>query len=214
MKSMELICFLALISALIPAESGLFAQEFRPWEGEFVEHFEDNSQNWPVNTENNRRAEILEGAYQLKGKSTALPFFLSQPLSIIQEDSFIIEIACTQLKGKKNMGYGLCWGARPDRRDCYVFLISSNRKFTILRMERGRYRQLQPWTQTDLVEGQKSENTLSVEKSAGKYTYLINGQRVFHGPADEVKGVQCGIILHGSMELMVDEFKVIFPDND
>lgn len=214
MKSSELTCFLALISVLIPISSTLIAQEFRPWTGEFIEHFEDNFHNWPISSESNRRAEISEGYYQLRGKSVALPFFLSQPVTIIKEDSFLLEIACTQLKGKKNMGYGLCWGARPDRRDCYVFLVSSNRKFTIVRMERGRYRQLQPWTQTDLVLGQKEENTLTVSKAEGTYTYFINGQRVFHGPAEDLKGSGCGVILHGSMELLVDKFQVKFPEEE
>lgn len=181
---------------------------------EFIDHFDDNRHGWPEFQESNSKTWFEEEAYWIKGKSVALPIFVQVPISAVQADSFVLETVITQLDGKKNMGYGLCWGARPDRRDYYVFLISSNRKFTILRMERGRYRQIQPWTKTNLILGAKEENTLTIIRKNNIFYYLINGQRVFVGPADPLKGTLTGIIMHGTQELKVDEFTLIFPEEE
>lgn len=181
---------------------------------EFIDHFDDNRHQWPEFQENSRKAWFEEEAYRLKGKSVALPVFVSVNIPAIQTDSFVLETVITKLDGKKNMGYGLCWGARPDRRDCYVFLISANKKFTILRMERGNYRQLQPWTKTDLILGPKEENTLTIIRKANIFYYLINGQRVFVGPADPLKGTLSGLIIHGTLEIKIDEFSLTFPDEE
>lgn len=183
-------------------------------DNEFIDHFDDNRHQWPEFQENSQKAWFEEEAYWLKGKSVALPVFVSVDIPAIQADSFVLETVITHLDGKKNMGYGLCWGARPDRRDCYVFLISSNKKFTILRMERGNYRQLQPWTKTDIILGSKDENTLTVIRKEDVFYYMINGQRVFAGPADPLKGTFSGVILHGTMEIKIDEFTLIFPEEE
>lgn len=181
---------------------------------EVIDHFDDNRYQWPEIQENSQKSWFEEEAYYLKGKSVALPFFAAIEIPAVQSDSFILETVITHLDGKKNMGYGLCWGARPDRRDCYVFLISSNKKFTILRMERGNYRQLQPWTKTDIILGPKDENTLTVIRKEDIFYYHINGQRVFVGPADPLKGTLSGIIIHGTLEIKIDEFSLTFPHED
>lgn len=214
MKCTGLNLSIVLAVTLILGVQNLPAQRMSPWEGVFVEEFDDNRHHWPEPDDNIQKAVISEGQYRVKGKSVALPFYLAQSIPIIQTDSVILEMTVTQRKGKKNMGYGICWGARPDRRDCYVFLISANRQFTILRMQRGKYRHLQPWTSTDLIRRSKEQNTLKVAKEGGIYTYYINDHRVFRGPAEELKGPLTGIILHGSMELEVESIKVVFPTEE
>lgn len=203
---------MALAQTPIPGDS--VPSDFAPDDLEFIDHFDDNRHQWPELTENNRKTWFEEGAYLIKGKSVALPIFASVSIPLVQTDSFVLETVITQLDGKKNMGYGLCWGSRIDRRDCYVFLLSSNKKFTILRMERGRYRLLQPWTKTDLIAGPKEENTLTVIRKDDVFYYLINGQKVFVGSADPLKGTFCGVLMHGTQELKVDEFSLTFPEEE
>lgn len=205
--------FFCLLS-LVCLGGMVFAQAPRDAQMEFIDHFVDNRHQWPEFQENSRKAWFEEEAYLLKGKSVALPVFVSVDIPAILADSFVLETVITHLDGKKNMGYGLCWGARPDRRDCYVFLISSNKKFTILRMERGNYRQLQPWTKTDIIHGPKDENTLTVIRKDNIFYYMINGQKVFVGPADPLKGTLNGVIIHGTMEIKIDEFSLIFPEEE
>ncbi len=176
----------------------------------FSDSFDDNRHAWPIIEEPAMRSWMEENSYHMEGKSRALPFFAPRPFSALDRDSFEMSVTITQLSGKRNMGYGLCWGARADRRDCYVFLISSNQKYTILRMERGGYHQLQPWTETDIVLSKKKPNTLTVRREGDSFLYFINDQRVFVGAADPLMGSLAGMILHGKMELKIDDF-MLFP---
>lgn len=200
---------LLILASLFPHFSA--AQEKDSVLVPFWDDFQDNRHAWPEFKEPSREAAFVEEGYLLAGKSTALPVFVPQNIPSIELDSFRIDLTLTQLDGKKNMGYGLFWGARPDQRDFYAFLISSNQQFTILRMERGQYRQIQPWLDTDIIHEAKESNVLSVEKRGGKYYYYLNGKRVFVGPADELKGPLVGVLYHGTLELLIEEFAVDLP---
>ena len=202
-------CFLFL--CLLPSGLLLAQDEVEPTP--FFDSFEDNRHGWPLMEEQSKAAWLEEGAYRVSGNSGALPVFVSVEMPGLEADSFSLTVSITQLDGRKNMGYGLCWGARPDRRDCYVFLISSNQKFTILRMERGKYRQLQPWTETDLIVDKKEPNVLAVTREGDRQIYFINGQRVFVGAADPLRGNLCGVLLHGKMDLAIEEIELKLPGN-
>ena len=159
--------------------------------------------------------EIKEGFYFLRGKSKSSANFHVQSVKLADESDFRVKTSIIHHSGAKNMGYGLCWGLREDMEDYYAFLISANGKYTILRMRRGRYRQIKPWTESRTVKGGKKENVLSVQRNGSLFEYFINGRKVFSSQAGPLKGSRLGILYHGTMKLEVDyiraETKVIEP---
>lgn len=177
----------------------------------FSDEFDAAIHPWTLFESETKSASIADGTLLLSGKSSALPVLTSLELPAIQEDSFSLEVSIYQFAGKKNMGYGLYWGGRTDNLDYHVFLISSNQKFTILRMERGQYRQILPWTPTPIVLGPKQWNKLGVRRRGSRYDYFLNDQIVFTGPADLAKGPLVGVMLHGTMELAIDAFSLDSP---
>ena len=197
---------LSALACLLSGSTGL-AQSA----SSFSDEFDAAIHPWTLFESETKSASIADGTLLLKGKSNALPVLTTIELPGIQQDSFELEVSVYQFDGKKNMGYGLYWGGRPDNLDYHVLLISSNQKFTILRMERGQYRQILPWTATPIVLGPKQWNKLGVKRRGNRYDYFINDQIVFSGPADATKGPLTGVILHGTMELAIDAFSLDSP---
>lgn len=199
---------LAFCSSLLLSPPGLSACRAQVVDSFWVETFADNQRQWPIVERQQEVSAIREGQLRLVGRSKALPFFLGHPAPGILGSAFRIRCELSQVSGRKNMGFGLVWGARNDRRDHYALLISSNHKFTVLRRERGRYTFVTPWTETDLLRGKKELNQLEVVRIDARYLIFINGQKVYAFPAEPLKGDLLGVILHGKLEIEVDSLAV------
>ncbi len=209
--SLSLRFVLVLFSLWAVTSADLLAQPAASELSPIIEHFDDNRRQWPQFEEPGRSAQIFDGSLHLTGSSNALPVFVGIACPGVESDSFLLSVTLTQTGGKKSMGYGLCWGSRLDQRDYYAFLISGDQQFTILRMERGRYQLIQPWTETSLILSPKNPNKLSVEQQGHRLIFSINDQRVFVGPASSLMGDLSGILYHGTMNLAVDKFELGLP---
>ena len=106
------------------------------------------------------------------------------------------------------MAYGLCWGRAEDAQDYYMFLLSANGKYTILRKKRGSYKKIKAWTESKIVRKKGKENLLAVYRVGNIFEYYINGRKIFTSKAEQLRGDKVGITFHGSMKLMVDYLTV------
>lgn len=112
------------------------------------------------------------------------------------------------------MGYGLCWAADKTHQDWYTLLISSNRQYTILRKQRGQYREIKRWTKSKLVLGQGKENVITVIQRNGTQEYYINNTRIFTSKFETTRGNQAGLLFHGTMKLEVTSFAVKYDGEE
>ncbi|MDX2248076.1 MAG: hypothetical protein SF052_14920 [Bacteroidia bacterium] len=172
------------------------------------ESFDDNTRNWEIADTKQLTSEISEGFFQLKGKTPYSPAFLSQPIELDPSQNFSFETTITQSSGMKNMGYGICWGAKDDRQDWFAFLISSNGQYTILRKVREDYNEIKRWTESSNINGQGKPNTLRVLKNKDRMEFYINNKLVYMSQVEEMRGKKAGILLHGTMKIEVDDFVV------
>ncbi|MEZ4776736.1 MAG: hypothetical protein R3D00_26405 [Bacteroidia bacterium] len=174
----------------------------------FEESFDDNTRNWEIVDTKQLTSEISDGFFQLKGKTAYSPALLAQLVDLDPANNFSFETTITQSSGMKNMGYGICWGARDDRQDWFAFLISSNGQYTILKKLREDYSEIKRWTESDNINGQGKPNTLKVQKNKDRMEFYINDKLVYMSQVDELRGKKAGILFHGTMKIEVDNFVV------
>ncbi|MEZ4829751.1 MAG: hypothetical protein R3C61_26225 [Bacteroidia bacterium] len=172
----------------------------------FEELFDDNNRNWEIIDSKQLSSEISDGYFQLKGKTAYSPAFLSQSIDLDPTGNFSFQSTIIQSSGMKNMGYGICWGAKDDRQDWYAFLISSNGQYTILKKVREDYTEIKRWTSSDNINGQGKPNTLLVKKNNDRIEYYINDRLVYMSQAEPFRGKKAGILFHGTMKIEVDNF--------
>lgn len=189
------------------APSVILAQEIPV----FVDEFDDNRHQWPEVDTRTRRTWFEEGHYLIQIRSNALNFAFFQAVNLEPDADFDLEVALLQETGDKNMGLGLVWGAEPDERDLFTFLISTNGQYTILRKLRHAYSHIKRWTESPLVGKPKTWNIIRVSRRGDRLHFYLNGQKVYAYAAEAWRGDYIGLLLHGDMRVRVDYLRLTLP---
>jgi hypothetical protein len=124
--------------------------------------FADNRNNWRVVMSSKLTATMVDGTYQIRQKDPKNSQFLLQYIPPTDLQDFYVELDITHQGGGKNLGYGLVWGVTEDERSFYALLISANQKYTIMRVEKGRFQDIKQWNESKLVEGSGKPNRLGL----------------------------------------------------
>lgn len=184
----------------------LFAWTFAPaQEIIFVDSFDTNEHEWTLVEGRKLTVSMVEGGLGIRAKSAFEPKFVSQVVPIPSGEDYEITLRFVQTKGAKNMGIGLCWGAKRDYLDWQAFLISTNGKYTILHKERGHYRHIKRWTESRNVCKQKIANELRVQKKGERTYYYLNDKLAYVSATIPLAGPEIGILVHGTVEIIVEE---------
>ncbi len=180
----------------------------------FVDFFEEINPKWKLVQGRKISSEVTEGVLEIRSKTKSLGHFILIPMPKESKKDFDLEVTITQVKGKKNMAYGLCWGAKEDQTDFMGFFLSSNGKYTILARYRSLFQEIKRWTESKLVNGPRRPNHLKITRRGKLYIYYLNGKRVFASEADRLIGKGMGIALYGKMRIEVDNFILSYPDSE
>ncbi len=172
----------------------------------FHDDFSANGNQWRITNSSKQQTEITDGSYWLRSKDAdALQFFL-QPIPSRDAGDFYLELAIAHEGGPSNQGYGLVWGVSDDFQSYYALLISANRKYTILRVENGRYKDIKRWTESKLVNGSGKLNQLGMYRRDDLLEFYLNGRMVFKNRYEPTPGETMGILLNGKLKLRADHF--------
>ncbi|MEO0472340.1 MAG: hypothetical protein AAF206_22135, partial [Bacteroidota bacterium] len=174
----------------------------------FHDEFDNNVNDWLIGQNSSVLADIQEGIYHLRTKGANDGLFFVKPMPIKKGQAFQFETEVLQESGLKNMAYGLVFGVDPTQQDYYALMISSNRQYIILRMERGKFREMKRWTPSKLVNGPNKPNVLGIRRVKDKLMFYINHRLVFKNRFTGMKGNEAGIVMHGKMKLQIDYFLV------
>lgn len=174
-------------------------------EATYRDGVENKRHQWNLVQGRKLKVDFVEGKLEIRAKSAYEAQFLSQAIKLPMEDDFELILRITQTAGAKNMGFGLCWGAKADHLDWETFLISTNGKYTILNKSRGQYREIKRWTESQNIYKQDEINELKVIRQGDRMYYYLNEKKAFVSGASSIKGNEVGLLLHGTMTLQVEE---------
>ncbi|TAE61036.1 MAG: hypothetical protein EAZ89_00980 [Bacteroidetes bacterium] len=177
----------------------------------FEDHFEDNRFNWDLSATDKKSAEIRDGLLIVNTKTKASGTFFTQTVPVPEGADMDISLSLTQRSGPENMGFGLCWGLREGEKDFYALLISTNGKYTILRMRRGKFSELKRWTLSRFIEPKGKPNLITVRKRGDVLHFYINNQPIFSGPWEPVRGGRMGLVVYGTMKIETDFLSIRIP---
>lgn len=189
---------------------GVFCMLFHPSFSQLPlllnEQFNDNSNNWPDNyNEEEYECSIKNGSYHIKNKKGLDGMtFMCTPNLFDPSLDFELETKLTFLSGGTN-GFGLYTNdnrfTKVDK--VYSFLISSSGYFRI-----SAYSSIdgdsvyQEWKEDITILS--SSNVLKIKKTTAKSSFLINNKLVFEIPNFSFWGTEVGFIVYDSLAIDVD----------
>ncbi|MEO1452025.1 MAG: hypothetical protein AAFV07_21010, partial [Bacteroidota bacterium] len=161
----------------------------------FADSFATNDNNWSLVQGRKLQTSLKEGYLEIRTKSAYGAQLISQTVPIPPDTDYEIRLQVIQTAGAKNMGFGLCWGAKRDHQDWQAFLISTNGKYTILDKKRDRYREIKRWTESRNVWKQDMPNELLIRKEGDRMYFFLNEKLAYVSAAIPLAGSDLGILV-------------------
>ncbi|HEY9053657.1 MAG TPA: WG repeat-containing protein, partial [Rectinemataceae bacterium] len=169
---------------------------------EFSEDFKDNSRSWPVGKNQSIQALVQNGYYlvttfQETGDIApyALPFDRAKDYSL----------AATIRYNTKSYAeaVGLVWDLK-DGSSMYIFAISPQGGYAIIRIGGGTQTMLEDWTAEPAVRTGIRDNIVEVRKSGDQLRFIINEKTVATLPYETCSGSKIGIACLGKTSAVVE----------
>lgn len=142
-----------------------------PGEPEWVEDFNDNTNNWETYQGTDVRAEVRDGSFVLTFLNESFFQWASLPQTF--QDVQLQVVA--QMATENHMAGAIC--RLQDADNFYLFSISKDRFFRVLAYINGQPETLLPWSPSFTVQPD-GENTLDIACLGDRLTLHINGELV------------------------------------
>ena len=198
--------YLSILSILILA-TGISAQvNYR-----FVENFDNNKNNWYINSSEKSSSRIAAGYFYLEHKRSSSSWRYWNNFNFETDKLFHITTRLKQTSGPDNYGYGIVWGAN-GWQNSYNFTISSNGMFTVWGYKNEEIFEWKDWTSSSKIKPMGQYNTLSIKKLMGNIYFYINESLVYSHKFEKFFGSLSGFILGREMNVTVDNFKLKYPE--
>jgi hypothetical protein len=150
---------------VIPAQPGevLYSAAFAAWPDEWALY------------DGRLSAQIVEEALHIRvDDAQSLPFSTAP----YRFSDFDLRVQTRAVDGPLNNGYGVIFRAR-DPENFYLFLISSDGYYQVLRAVDGKRKELSTWIPSPLIQqGLGAENTLRIIAQRDTFQFFINGEPV------------------------------------
>jgi hypothetical protein len=139
------------------------------------------------------KAQIMDtGVLRLNVSDfNSLPFSVANPY--IQ--NFDLRVQAKPIKGPSNNGYGVIFrlqdkdNAAPGDDDYFLFLVSSDGYYQIMRQLNGKQKVISDWIPSPAVQqGLNVTNTLRVIANGNQFQFYVNGQQVQLCVPDDASG--------------------------
>jgi hypothetical protein len=158
---------------IMPVEAGKVA---------YLATFDAFPEDWNL-AQGRLKSDILpEGVLRMDvGGVNSLPFAEAHPFFA----DFDARVQATPVGGPLNNGYGMIFrlqnkrNASPDDDDFYLFMVSSDGYYQVVRSVNGNSRELSTWVPSPaVVQGVGVMNTLRVVAKGAHFRFFVNGQAV------------------------------------
>lgn len=171
----------------------------------FNEQFDDNKNDWPLESRMGYTVEITDGQLQMAQTGAARSRFFTQNILINPNEDFVIGTTIKVVEDKKNGQNGIIWGLHD--RSYYIFSIDPSGNFYIMHGKDGDVEFLQEKTFSSLIKTDGSYNAIAVSRKDDKLLFFINGSIAHETLPFKFHGRWHGLVLT-SNQVMVNNFVV------
>ncbi len=140
------------------------------------ERFRDNRNGWSVGEWESAAADLTNGKYVIRMKSTAPIFYSKIDVVAAPGTDYRIDATVVKLSGaEENLSYyGVIFGN--DFKNMYEFLVHPNGKCMIREQRKGETIFVQPSATTAAVRRGNAPNDLRIEREGGLFKFFLNDQ--------------------------------------
>ena len=172
----------------------------------FLEQYVDNTNDWPVYSNEKKSFRMVNGTYVFASKQKATRSGVYKNYLVDRHQSFLVEAAIKYTKGKKSERYGLLLGYF--NWDNYAaFEIDQKNRFTIYQVRNGKRTYLT--RDQDLGFSLNADyDVLQLKKLNGKYEFLVNENLVASYADLNFIGTSFGYLLNDNQEIQVDFLQI------
>ena len=177
----------------------------------FIEDFEENTNGWPENSDENNELSIKKGHYNIKhtNSETGAYYFLEIPAIDFDNEDFVLEAKIKQYKGVEDQAYGLRFCIYKDNSNHRDFYASSNGYFKINHYYSEKNHLTADWTKnTTIIKPQGEYNIFRVERKANILKYYLNNELVGYSANNMYFTNRMGFFLSGENEIQIDYMKI------
>jgi hypothetical protein len=173
--------------------------------------FSDNPNQWSTGDDDKRKLQMTEdGYYSFQHKRSESSWATWNKAVLDDSRDFKIEFAARKASGVQTYGYGLEFG-RKDKDNSYLYLISGDGHFMTAEYRAGKYSELKPWTESDLIlSGNDQYNQFTVLKTGSSLQYFINGVLVHRTAFPPLFGDRIGFQIYNNQKIDFDYLKVAY----
>lgn len=178
----------------------------------FFDEFKDNSNKWSEGKTAYKKRLVNAGRemYLMKSKGNApeITYIEWIPIDFDSKRNFKITARLYKEGGRTDYGYGIVWGGVED--NYFIYQVNANGDYHIGKKVKGEWENISDgWiSNSNIEQGRKGFNELSVRKKANQYTYSINGVDVATAPFENFYGNKTGFVIHERQKIMIDWLKI------
>jgi len=166
------------------------------------DNFSNNIYGWWVGKTAKGSCELGRGEYIIR-YSGDKSWSSNIEIELNQTADFVIESKISRISGLSTNGYGIIWGK--GKYGYYNFIINSNGKFCIRKVEKGKKgKYLIKWKKTIHISKTSITNKLRIQKQNNELQFFINDKYVAKITYQAFFGNQLGFMLYKNQQIAVD----------
>lgn len=178
------------------------------------EGYNNNSNQWATENNENVTLEIKNGDYILEHKREKGGWNSTIKKKINTEKDFKITAQIKKVSGVSNFGYGLTFG-RLDTNNQNEFFITSSGSFMVRSFENGKETIVKNWTKSEHIKTTNGiYNYLMVEKIGGALKFYINSKLVYTSYSFKFYGDEVGYIAFSKLKLSIGYLSMFYINSD
>lgn len=171
----------------------------------FQEQFDHNDLNWPIGNRDYARYEIINNRYRISHFREDVGWIVTKVLPITFPSSYSINTSIKLINGV-GAGYGVAFGGSSPS-NVHVFAISDKGYYRYSYYENGEYKEIIPWTQTNAVRAEATNN-LRIAVEDTDLDFYINDNLVNEVSNVNFFGKRTGFIVYRRQEIEVDYLEI------
>lgn len=176
----------------------------------FIDPFYDNTNDWPLLNDDNKKMTVTNGKLRFKGISDKLAFLADKNFNIDASKDFSVSVVSEWIEGINNNGYGLDFLSNSETSSSNVFFITANGYYSIGKIvNNGNWIDTKKWALSSAINRDRTgKNTLKIKKVGNTLFFYINDQLVDNLPFDSNFGNDFGVRVSWNQTIDFDNFEV------
>jgi len=182
----------------------------------FVDPFYDNTNDWTLGYDADKKMTIENGKLRVKGISDKFAYHANKRFDIDVSKNFQVSTVTEWVEGINNNGYGIDFCSNDKSTSHNVFFITANGYYSIGKIiNNGSWIDTKKWTLSSAINRDKTgKNILKINKVGNTLFFYINDQLVDNLPFDSNLGNDFGVRVSWNQTIEFDNFEVIGEKDD